>query len=150
MSKTNEAGGASSRKKWLRYCYIVLAVIIVSSGLNWVDNVRIQQQGEVTQMNSVVQAETTLRSQVCKDEPERPLCVVAKQVIEDPNAPLPGVPGPRGREGKPGVDGIDGSIITGMNCASGKLTLTYTDNGIAEEVSTKVVCTLPETPTSKK
>lgn len=146
MSKQNEEGGTSPRRPWMIYVYIALTIVIVSSGLNWLEGLRVQEQKDVIQNNSAVQTQTNLESDICKTTPTEPLCEVARQIKENPLKPIQGPKGDKGEQGERGLQGpagLDGSIITGMDCNSGTLSLRYTSNGQSRTVSTDVVCALP-------
>lgn len=113
---TKEKIPGTPSRQWTVYLWIAITVILASSFVNWLNGIKVQEQKEVVQQNSTAQAQANLDSNICKKDPEEPLCKVAKQILENPTEPVEGVAGPRGEKGERGAD----STVPGRAGKNGK------------------------------
>jgi hypothetical protein len=104
---------------------ILLLVVGVLSGISFY---KVNEEKEVAQTNSKVQAETTKNSTVCTTFPDDPLCKMAREIVANPTQTVVPKDGKDGKSGRDGNDGRDGrGVTTFVTNASGDLIVTYTD-----------------------
>lgn len=103
-------------RQWTVYLWVTIAIVVISSLVNWLSGLQVAQEKNVAQHNSVVQAQINLNSGICKEDPDEPLCEVARQILENPIKPVETVTGPKGDMGPPGKD----STVPGPQGPPGK------------------------------
>lgn len=121
----------------IKTLYVALIALLIGALGSGATIYFAQQDTRIATSNSVIQAKDVIDSQICQESPDRPLCVQAEKIIENPVERIGpvGPPGPEGPQGPPGPTGPAGppgdqitEYVKSASCENENLVLTLSDD----------------------
>lgn len=126
MPETSTESAVELRFKQInRYMTIGLLSILVLGVIFSLYLANAKQNETIANQNQQLQAQAAIDSDICQVYPSQSLCVIAREIAQDPTNPVTDRETPDGKDGKDGTPGRGVSSFT--TNASGDLIVTYTD-----------------------
>ena len=129
MPETSTESAVELRFKQInRYMTIGLLSILVLGVIFSLYLANAKQNETIANQNQQLQAQAAIDSDICQVYPSQSLCVIAREIAEDPSNPVEDRQLPNGKDGKDGKDGTPGRGVSSFSTnVSGDLIVTYSD-----------------------
>lgn len=129
MPETNNESALEMRLKQItKYMTIGLLSILVLVGVFVVYLGNAKQNESIATQNQQIQAQAAIDSDICRVYPDQNLCIIAREITQDPSTPVSARDGKDGKDGKDGDQGIQGRGVSTFTVNNaGDLIVSYSD-----------------------